>query len=160
MRETGSRQTRSGEFGVGPKERIQQYCAELRPGGSWWSTGFARIGRILGYGPAVRATGYVAHLMLQHWHRQVRDLRAADRALVRLGLLHRRPVGNGSDVLLRARLVCRGAHLAISRLARNSADGSALSRQTGGIDMAKAGLLWLLGIPIPILLIMWAFGWL
>jgi hypothetical protein len=26
--------------------------------------------------------------------------------------------------------------------------------------MAKAGLLWLLGIPIPILLIMWAFGWL
>ena len=31
---------------------------------------------------------------------------------------------------------------------------------TGGIDMARAGLLWLLGIPIPILLIMWAFGWL
>ena len=26
--------------------------------------------------------------------------------------------------------------------------------------MAKAGLLWLLGILIPILLIMWAFGWL
>ena len=27
-------------------------------------------------------------------------------------------------------------------------------------EMARAGLLWLLGIPIPILLIMWAFGWL
>ena len=26
--------------------------------------------------------------------------------------------------------------------------------------MAKGELLWLLGIPIPILLIMWAFGWL
>jgi hypothetical protein len=47
-----------------------------------------------------------------------------------------------------------------SRLARNSAEGSALSRQTGGIYMARAGLLWLLGIPIPILLIMWVFGWL
>ena len=28
------------------------------------------------------------------------------------------------------------------------------------VEMARAGLLWLLGIPIPILLIMWAFGWL
>jgi len=26
--------------------------------------------------------------------------------------------------------------------------------------MARAGLLWLLGIPIPILLLMWALGWL
>jgi hypothetical protein len=26
--------------------------------------------------------------------------------------------------------------------------------------MARAGLLWLLGIPIPILLLMWVFGWL
>jgi hypothetical protein len=25
--------------------------------------------------------------------------------------------------------------------------------------MARAELLWSLGIPIPILLIMWAFGW-
>ena len=27
-------------------------------------------------------------------------------------------------------------------------------------EMARAGLLWLLGIPIPILLLMWALGWL
>jgi len=26
--------------------------------------------------------------------------------------------------------------------------------------MARAGLLWLLGIPIPILLLMWVLGWL
>jgi len=26
--------------------------------------------------------------------------------------------------------------------------------------MARASLLWLLGIPIPILLLMWAVGWL
>ena len=28
------------------------------------------------------------------------------------------------------------------------------------VKMARAGLLWLLGIPIPILLLMWALGWL
>jgi hypothetical protein len=28
------------------------------------------------------------------------------------------------------------------------------------VEMARGGLLWLLGIPIPILLLMWAFGWL
>jgi hypothetical protein len=27
-------------------------------------------------------------------------------------------------------------------------------------EMARAGLLWLLGIPIPLLLLMWALGWL
>jgi hypothetical protein len=28
------------------------------------------------------------------------------------------------------------------------------------VNMARAGLLWLLGVPIPILLLMWALGWL
>jgi hypothetical protein len=27
-------------------------------------------------------------------------------------------------------------------------------------EMARGGLLWLLGVPIPILLLMWAMGWL
>jgi hypothetical protein len=40
------------------------------------------------------------------------------------------------------------------RFTRYSAIGNA------EVEMARAGLLWLLGIPIPILLIMWAFGWL
>jgi hypothetical protein len=28
------------------------------------------------------------------------------------------------------------------------------------VKMARAGLLWLLGVPIPILLLMWVLGWL
>ena len=32
--------------------------------------------------------------------------------------------------------------------------------ETQEAEMARAGLLWLLGIPIPILLLMWAIGWL
>jgi hypothetical protein len=28
------------------------------------------------------------------------------------------------------------------------------------VEMARGGLLWLLGVPIPILLLMWAVGWL
>ena len=32
--------------------------------------------------------------------------------------------------------------------------------ETQEAEMARAGLLWLLGIPIPILLLMWALGWL
>ena len=56
----------------------------------------------------------VRHLVLQHRHREIRHLCSANRALVGFGLVHRRPRGNGSDVLLHARLVCRGAH---SRLA-------------------------------------------
>lgn len=27
-------------------------------------------------------------------------------------------------------------------------------------DMGRAALLWLLGVPIPVLLLMWALGWL
>lgn len=27
-------------------------------------------------------------------------------------------------------------------------------------SMGRAGLLWLLGVPIPILLLMWVLGWL
>jgi hypothetical protein len=40
--------------------------------------------------------------------------------------------------------------------------GSPVARQsdTQEAEMARAGLLWLLGIPIPILLLMWALGWL
>jgi hypothetical protein len=32
--------------------------------------------------------------------------------------------------------------------------------ETSEAEMARAGVLWLLGVPIPILLLMWAFGWL
>jgi hypothetical protein len=32
--------------------------------------------------------------------------------------------------------------------------------QNQEVKMARAGLLWLLGVPIPILLLMWAVGWL
>jgi hypothetical protein len=32
--------------------------------------------------------------------------------------------------------------------------------KTEEAEMARAGLLWLLGIPIPILLLMWVLGWL
>ena len=32
--------------------------------------------------------------------------------------------------------------------------------ETEEAEMARAGLLWLLGIPIPILLLMWVLGWL
>jgi hypothetical protein len=32
--------------------------------------------------------------------------------------------------------------------------------KTQEVKMARAGLLWLLGVPIPILLLMWALGWL
>ena len=86
-------------------------------------------------------------------------LRSADRALIGLGLLHRRPgwerlrrIATDADGSPRGSLATCG--WLGTRLR------AALSRQTGGIDMARAGLLWLLGIPIPILLIMWAFGWL
>ena len=36
----------------------------------------------------------------------------------------------------------------------------ATQSETLEAEMARAGLLWLLGIPIPILLLMWALGWL
>ena len=36
----------------------------------------------------------------------------------------------------------------------------ATQSETEEAEMARAGVLWLLGIPIPILLLMWAFGWL
>ena len=49
---------------------------------------FAGPGRSLRHGPAVRATGDVAHLVFQHRHRQVGDLGAAGRALVGLALVH------------------------------------------------------------------------
>ena len=43
----------------------------------------------------------------------------------------------------------------------NSADAHSLQNiETEEAEMARAGLLWLLGIPIPILLLMWVLGWL
>ena len=32
--------------------------------------------------------------------------------------------------------------------------------QNQEVKMARGGLLWLLGVPIPILLLMWVLGWL
>lgn len=32
--------------------------------------------------------------------------------------------------------------------------------QNQEVNMARGGLLWLLGVPIPILLLMWVLGWL
>ena len=44
---------------------------------------------------------------------------------------------------------------------RNVAGAQPLSlHQNQEVKMARAGLLWLLGVPIPILLLMWALGWL
>jgi hypothetical protein len=44
---------------------------------------------------------------------------------------------------------------------RNVARAQPLSpHQNQEVKMARAGLLWLLGVPIPILLLMWAVGWL
>jgi len=44
---------------------------------------------------------------------------------------------------------------------RNVAMAQPLSlHQNLEVKMARAGLLWLLGVPIPILLLMWAVGWL
>jgi hypothetical protein len=47
--------------------------------------------------------------------------------------------------------------------ARNSALGPALfthqwPEETGSNTMARYGLLWLLGVPIPILILIWLFG--
>lgn len=43
----------------------------------------------------------------------------------------------------------------------NTARHPSLSmHQNQEVKMARAGLLWLLGIPIPILLLMWVLGWL
>jgi len=28
------------------------------------------------------------------------------------------------------------------------------------VDMGRAAILWLVGVPIPVLLLMWVFGWL
>jgi hypothetical protein len=36
----------------------------------------------------------------------------------------------------------------------------ATQSETQEAEMVRAGVLWLLGIPIPILLLMWAIGWL
>ena len=106
-----------------------------------------------------RPPANVAHLMLQHWHRQVWNVRPANQTLATLGLVHQRQFGNCSDVYH-----WRG-WFAAGTLPADLLDGTRQrSRRyrglTGGIDMARAGLLWLLGIPIPILLIMWALGWL
>ena len=47
------------------------------------------------------------------------------------------------------------------RILPETRPGSSLhSAETQEAEMARAGLLWLLGIPIPILLLMWALGWL
>jgi hypothetical protein len=47
------------------------------------------------------------------------------------------------------------------RRVRNADGHQPLSmHQNQEVNMARAGLLWLLGIPIPILLLMWAVGWL
>jgi hypothetical protein len=44
---------------------------------------------------------------------------------------------------------------------RNTARHPSLSvHQNQEVKMARAGLLWLLGVPIPILLLMWVLGWL
>jgi len=44
---------------------------------------------------------------------------------------------------------------------RNTARRPSLSmHQNQEVKMARAGLLWLLGVPIPILLLMWVLGWL
>jgi hypothetical protein len=44
---------------------------------------------------------------------------------------------------------------------RNTAGHTSLSmHQNQEVEMARAGLLWLLGVPIPILLLMWVLGWL
>jgi hypothetical protein len=48
-----------------------------------------------------------------------------------------------------------------ARLGRNVPRRQPLSlHQNQEVKMARAGLLWLLGVPIPILLLMWAVGWL
>jgi hypothetical protein len=45
--------------------------------------------------------------------------------------------------------------------ARNTVRRLSLSmHQNQEVKMARAGLLWLLGVPIPILLLMWVLGWL
>jgi hypothetical protein len=46
-------------------------------------------------------------------------------------------------------------------VARNTARRPSLSlHQNQEVKMARAGLLWLIGVPIPILLLMWVLGWL
>jgi hypothetical protein len=79
------------------------------------SRGRSRASRLI---PIARKgpPGNVRHLVLQHQHREIRNLRSADRALVMLGLVHRIQLGSGSDFLLWARLVCRGAHRRIAIL--------------------------------------------
>jgi len=34
------------------------------------------------------------------------------------------------------------------------------SRQPGSLRLGRAAVLWLLGVPIPVLLLMWILGWL
>jgi hypothetical protein len=48
-----------------------------------------------------------------------------------------------------------------SAVAGNTARRPSLSlHQNQEVKMARGGLLWLLGVPIPILLLMWVLGWL
>jgi hypothetical protein len=228
---------------------IWRICWRLRP--SLWALPFRwfvlslRSCRLRN-GLAVRPTPNVAHLMPKHEHRQVCYFGSADRAFVRLEIVHHHPTRQAYrrcslDVagLPQARRLSRAvgagppepqcgwilpspaASPAQGRLVFSSpvapvplwprqvaytwgcawltawvllglqrvgtpalseqlplkghssevcagaCDGNAREAKvlsshlsTLEVRMARAGLLWLLGIPIPILLLMWAVGWL
>jgi hypothetical protein len=77
----------------------------------------------------------------------------------------RRPVRTSSKAIAvshEARRVNVQAALPLRPVAvRKVAGAQPLSlHQNQEVKMARAGLLWLLGVPIPILLLMWVLGWL
>jgi hypothetical protein len=66
-----------------------------------------------------------------------------------------------SGVNVQAAFPLRYVRAPMEALRRNTARRPSLSmHQNQEVKMARAGLLWLLGVPIPILLLMWVLGWL